>query len=145
MSHRMCVLVVAASLALLGCDPASQTGADAASSAPMVDISAETFLASPPAGALVLDVRSPAEYASGHVPSARNIPHDELADRLAELEGAKDRPVVVYCERGGRAKVAAATLREAGYTNLLHIEGDMSGWREAGRPSEGGVSNAPQG
>ena len=98
------------------------------------DISAEALLSSPPAGALVLDVRTPEEFASGHVPGAVNIPHTELADRLSEVRVSKDSPVVVYCERGGRAGQAAEVLLTAGYSDVLHLAGDMSAWRSAGRP-----------
>ena len=82
-----------------------------------------------------VDVRTPQEFASGHVPGAINIPRDQLARRLAELEDARDR-LVVYCERGPRAAAAAATLADAGFTGVRHLEGDMSGWRAAGFPIE---------
>jgi len=49
---------------------------------------------------LILDVRTPGEYRSGHVPHAINIPHNELASRLVEFAGAKDREVVTYREQG---------------------------------------------
>ena len=75
------------------------------------DISAEAFLAAPPANALVLDVRSQEEFQEGHVPGAINVPHDELASRLSELSGGTQRPVVVYCERGGRAGMAAEAAK----------------------------------
>ena len=50
--------------------------------------------------ALVLDVRTPDEFTSGHVPGAMNISHEQLASQLDEFGTAKDKPVVVYCERG---------------------------------------------
>lgn len=78
---------------------------------------------------LVLDVRTSNEFASGHVPGAVNVPHTELSSRLAELGDARDREVVVYCERGGRAALAEQLLREAGFRSVLHLEGDMSAWR----------------
>jgi rhodanese-related sulfurtransferase len=80
---------------------------------------------------LVLDVRSAEEFASGHVPGAVHVPHDQLAARVSEL-GAP-REVVVYCERGSRASKAAAVLRDAGFA-VQHLAGDMRGWREAGLP-----------
>ena len=82
---------------------------------------------------LVLDVRSPEEFASGHVPGARNVAYDEVATRLAELGPARE--VVVYCERGPRAAKAAAVLASAGF-EVRHLTGDMSGWREQGLPVE---------
>jgi len=89
-----------------------------------------------PTPPLVLDVRTAAEYAEGHVPTARNIPYDELPDRLSGIEVSKPNTVVVYCKSGRRAGIAEATLREAGFTKLLHLEGDMLGWQEAGRHVE---------
>jgi len=73
-------------------------------------------------GATVLDVRTPAEYAAGHVEAARNIPVDELPARLSEVP--RGAPVVVYCQSGRRSARAAATLREAGYE--VHDVGPMS-------------------
>jgi phage shock protein E len=101
-------------------------------------ISPEAFLKAPPADVLILDVRSRTEFESGHVAGAINVPHDELSSRITELPGAPDRPVVVYCERGGRAGKAATVLAEAGYSDILHLEGDMSDWRASGRPIETG-------
>jgi rhodanese-related sulfurtransferase len=87
---------------------------------------------------LVLDVRTPEEFAAGRVPQAINIPHTELAARVDELGlEQRGREIVVYCERGGRAGEAEATLRRAGFTDVRHLEGDMSAWRSAARPCEG--------
>lgn len=85
---------------------------------------------------LVLDVRAPQEYAEGHVPGALNVPHDQLAARLAELKGAENRPVVVYCRSGRRAGLALEVLKQNGFKNLAHLEGDMPGWSAAGKPVE---------
>lgn len=63
-------------------------------------------------GAVVVDVRSPAEFASGHVEGALNLPVDELSARLGELPA--DRTVIVYCRSGARSARAAATLKAAG-------------------------------
>jgi phage shock protein E len=82
---------------------------------------------------LVLDVRTPLEFENGHVPGAVNIPHTELAARLAELGGPGQ--VVVYCETGGRAAKAEAVLREAGFSPV-HLQGDMSAWRSGGFPQQ---------
>ena len=82
---------------------------------------------------LVLDVRSPEEFATGHVPAARNVEYDEVATRLVELGPARE--VVVYCEKGGRAAKAEEVLRGAGFA-VRHLRGDMSGWRAQGLPVE---------
>lgn len=85
---------------------------------------------------VVLDVRTPAEFAAGHVPGARNIPHDQLAARLGELATLRDKPVVLYCRSGRRTLLAEDTLRTAGFTQLLHLEGDWLAWEAAQRPIE---------
>lgn len=81
----------------------------------------------------VLDVRTPEEFASGHVPGAVNIPYDELPERLAEIP-PPGGTVVLYCRSGRRAEVAAKVLQRAGHRDLLHLEGDMPGWIRDGRP-----------
>jgi len=82
----------------------------------------------------VLDVRTADEYVGGHVPGAVNIPHDQIAARLAEVP--KDREVVLYCRSGRRAQLAAAVLAENGYARLEHLQGDMPAWADQGRPVE---------
>ena len=76
----------------------------------------------------MLDVRSPEEYASGHVPGAVNIPYDQIASRIAEVP--KDKDVVLYCKSGRRAGIAAEVLAGQGYTRLQHLEGDIVAWVE---------------
>ena len=85
---------------------------------------------------VVLDVRTPKEFAEGHVPGAVNISHDELEGRLSELEADRDRDVVVYCRSGHRAGLALGMLEKAGFKRLYHLEGDYMGWTEAHRPVE---------
>lgn len=83
---------------------------------------------------VVLDVRTPAEYAEGHVPGAINIPHTELASRIAELAGAREKDVVVYCRSGSRADEALDTLGKAGFKRLFHLKGDYTRWSDEKRP-----------
>lgn len=75
-------------------------------------------------GAVVFDVRSPDEFGAGHLPTATNLPIDQFASRLAEVEQAvgadKSKPIVVYCGTGARASKAKQTLTEAGYTNVVN-------------------------
>jgi rhodanese-related sulfurtransferase len=102
------------------------------------DISAEETLAriEKSDAPLLLDVRTPEEFAAGHVPAAWNLPIDQLPARLAELASHRSSGVIVYCERGPRAARAIEELRAAGFTDVQHLSGDMSGWREAGLPVE---------
>lgn len=89
-------------------------------------VSGATAQALVAAGAVVLDVRTPAEYEAGHIPGAKLIPHDQVAARAAELP-AKDRPVVLYCRTGRRTAIAAATLVQLGYTRVYDLQG-LSSW-----------------
>jgi metal-sulfur cluster biosynthetic enzyme/rhodanese-related sulfurtransferase len=78
-------------------------------------------------GLFVLDVRTPAEFASGHIPDAHLIPVDELEDRLRELP-ARDTPMLVHCAAGGRSTAACQTLGQHGWTRLLNLVGGMHTW-----------------
>jgi len=103
----------------------------------LVSISQEALLERQQKGdetTYVLDVRSPEEYASGHVPGAVNIPYDQVASRIAEVP--KDKDVLLYCKSGRRAGIAAGVLAGQGYTRLQHLEGDIVAWVEKGRPVE---------
>ena len=76
-------------------------------------------------GATLVDVRTPAEYARGHIDGARNIPLQEIAARSKELP--KGKPVVVYCASGMRSAAAASSLRRAGFAKVVNL-GPMSAW-----------------
>jgi rhodanese-related sulfurtransferase len=88
---------------------------------------------SPP---FVLDVRSPQEYAQGHIPGAVNIPYDVLSARVSELGLTKSEEIVVLCQVGRRAQLAESTLREIGFTNVRDLEGHWQAWQAARLPSE---------
>ncbi|MCU0975766.1 MAG: rhodanese-like domain-containing protein [Steroidobacteraceae bacterium] len=92
---------------------------------------------------VVLDVRSAEEFAAGHVPGAINVPYDQVAGRLAELAGAKDKDVVLYCRSGRRVEVAAGVLAKNGFTRLSHLEGDFPAWSKAGLPTQATAPAAP--
>jgi hydroxyacylglutathione hydrolase len=82
----------------------------------------------------VLDVRGVGEWQAGHVPDVSNIPLGYLRERIDEVP--KDRPVVVYCQGGGRSAIAASLLAAHGITNVLNLQGGMTGWTAAGNPVE---------
>lgn len=85
---------------------------------------------------VVLDVRTLDEYNEGHVPSAINIPYDDIEDEIAAKISNKAQQIVVYCRSGYRASKAEATLEELGYRNILHLKGDMLGWKANKKPLE---------
>ena len=95
------------------------------------------------AGAPVIDVREPSEYATGHVPGAVNIPRGVLE---FEVDGHpavnclqdpalahRDQPVVIYCRSGGRSALAAEALQRLGFSEPLSLAGGFNGWAAAGR------------
>lgn len=84
----------------------------------------------------ILDVRTPAEFAAGHVPGAINIPFQHVGRRASELSAARDRPLLVYCGHGPRAWIAGAALRRAGFTYISYLKGHMAAWKRAGVPEE---------
>jgi phage shock protein E len=73
------------------------------------------------AGATVVDVRTPGEFARGHHAGAVNVPLGALPGRLAEIP--RDRPVVLYCASGARSASAARLLRRAGYVDVVNAGG----------------------
>jgi phage shock protein E len=75
-------------------------------------------------GALLLDVRTPGEYASGHIAGATNLPVDEVGSKAGTL--TKGNPVVVYCRSGHRSHMAATALLQAGFE--VYDLGAMSNW-----------------
>jgi phage shock protein E len=78
------------------------------------------------AGARLVDVRTPGEFAAGHIAGAINIPVQELTNRVHELQ-PQDATVVVYCRSGQRSGNAARMLRNAGFARV-HDLGAMSRW-----------------
>ena len=72
---------------------------------------------------LLVDVRTPAEYAEGHIPGAINIPNETIgADPIPQLAD-KAQTILIYCRSGNRSKDAAGKLAEQGYTGIVEIGG----------------------
>jgi rhodanese-related sulfurtransferase len=85
----------------------------------------------------LVDVRSPAEFAGGHVPGARNVPLGSEANRRLGDECQKSAAtVVLICEAGGRATRCAEALHAAGATEAEVLEGGTAAWKAAGQPVE---------
>lgn len=83
-------------------------------------------------GALLLDVREPSEYAAVHAVNAKLLPLGQVKSRLQELEAFKDQPVAVICRSGRRSAQAVAMLQEAGFTQVVNVQGGTSAWEQAG-------------
>ena len=83
---------------------------------------------------VVIDVRTPDEYASGHIPGAVNIPFDQVAQRIAEIDAPHG--VALYCMVGPRARKGESALLAAGYEKIFHLEGGLAAWQAADLPVE---------
>lgn len=126
--------LLSASLLLLAA--AAHAGAEAHDEAPSIDpaeLSARQASGSAP---VVIDVRSAAEYREGHIPGALNIPFDQVAERISEVDAPQG--VALYCMMGPRARRGESALLAAGYTPVLHLEGGLAAWQAAGLPVERG-------
>jgi len=89
---------------------------------------------------VVVDVRTPAEHAGGHVPGSLNLPLAHLRERLAELPAG--RPVAVHCEGGYRSAIAASLLQQSGRSNVHDLVGGFKAWLAARLPSEADPATA---
>ena len=101
----------------------------------VVNVSADEFLtAVAEPGTVVVDVRTPAEYAAGHVDGAINVDVEsgDFATQIAALP--KDTQYAVYCRSGRRSTVATNQMAEAGFTSLVNLEGGVADLQSAGAP-----------
>lgn len=115
------------------------------------EVSAGDVGAMDPAGYVLIDVREPAEYASGHLPGAVNLPrgvlefqihaHPAVGCSTSDALTASDRPLVLYCLSGGRAALAADSLQQLGFSQVSSLAGGITAWREAGLPVTAGSSD----
>lgn len=79
---------------------------------------------------LVIDVRSPQEFATGHIPGAVDIPLDDLPRKLEEMKVSKDTVLVTTCQHGGRSSRAAAELEKLGYRTASYCT--LDAWKKCG-------------
>jgi rhodanese-related sulfurtransferase len=98
----------------------------------VVEVSASQANAKRQAGAWLLDVRTPEEWDTGHIPGSKLIPLADLPTRLAEVP--RGREVVVVCRSGRRSKEAAELLQKAGYQGAVSLAGGLQAWTAAGYP-----------
>lgn len=69
-------------------------------------------------GALLIDARSQTEFQGGFIKDAINLPHDVIRTKISAVESDKNRPIVVYCQSGGRSAMAVHALKKEGYVNV---------------------------
>jgi len=91
-------------------------------------------------GAVLVDVRSQAEFDSGHILDARHVTQDEVAKAAETLKRFKEKVVVVCCESGMRSGASARVLQAQGFTKVVNLRGGLQAWRTENLPlvKEGG-------
>ena len=92
-----------------------------------------------PGPALIIDVREPQEYAAGHVPGAISIPRGVIDSQIWNHVGSaekadRERPIVLQCQSGKRATLAAQTLGELGFTQTSAVIMNLDEWKQSGNP-----------
>ncbi|MCA1781167.1 MAG: rhodanese-like domain-containing protein [Dermatophilaceae bacterium] len=132
--------VLALTLGVSGCSPASADGVSVtagptSSEAPAAGatLDAADFAAALKAPAtVILDVRTPAEFAEGHLPGAVNLPV-ESPDFTAQLAGLDPSTgYAVYCRTGNRSQAALDLMAQSGITQTYHLDGGIGAWQQAG-------------
>lgn len=85
---------------------------------------------------VVLDVRTPAEFASGHIAGAKNLDFNDagFVDGLSKLD--RGATYLVHCAAGGRSTRSLARFKELGFKSVVHLDGGFNGWVQAGQPVE---------
>jgi rhodanese-related sulfurtransferase len=87
--------------------------------------------------AVVLDVRSPERFQTGHIGGARNVPLERLSDEVTKkLAKLRDRPIITYCDNGFTGARAAAELTKQDFKKVYNLRGGLEAWRRESYPLE---------
>ena len=84
--------------------------------------------------ARIVDLRDADEFRQGYIAGSLNIPMSQLAERIAELDKHKDKPVILVCKMGTSASLAGRQLRARGFTRVARMQGGIQGWRADNLP-----------
>ncbi len=105
---------------------------------PMLDVGALKEWIDASEAVLVLDVRSEQEYTGedGHIPGSRNIPVEDLPQRVDELSADLERPIAILCRTDRRSAKAAQQLARKGFSDVHVVRGGMTQWNRSGLPVE---------
>lgn len=85
-------------------------------------------------GAVLVDVRSQAEFDSGHILDARHLPQEQVGEAAETLKRHKDKVVILCCESGMRSSAAARVLQAQGFTKVVNLRGGLQAWRTENLP-----------
>lgn len=123
--HKLPVIIILLfGLLFTGCGQAAPHGSVAASHHVTIDQALADWKDH---SVIILDVRTPSEYAEGHIPGAKLIPLDQLPNRLNEVP--KEGKVYVICRSGNRSSQATNFLRDNGFSNVFNVTSGMTSWR----------------
>lgn len=86
--------------------------------------------------AVVVDVGEPAEFQTGHLPNAINMPLTKLAGNLGALNKHKNKPIIIACRSGNRSVKGAITLKKGGFDNVYSLAGGLVAWQKENLPVE---------
>jgi rhodanese-related sulfurtransferase len=110
---------------------------DAAAAVPFMSLAElNTRIAARANDFVILDVREKDAYAADHIPGARHLPRGQLELRVNDEFPDPTLRILTYCEFGKISTLAAATLRDLGFTRASALDGGMKAWREGGMPVE---------
>ena len=84
--------------------------------------------------AVVLDVRSIAEFKDGHIVNSVNIPLNGLGNNIKQLEKHRNKPIIAVCRSGSRSGAACSLLRKNGFENVKNLRGGIMAWESANLP-----------
>jgi rhodanese-related sulfurtransferase len=96
-------------------------------------------------GALIIDVREPAQYQAGHIGEARNIELKALAGAAESLKKYQDKPVVMCCDSGQNGGAATRELHRLGFKQVVNLRGGLDAWRRENLPLVRGEDKSRRG
>ena len=118
-------------------EPKQPAGAKASAAKDVTPDEAALMMNGKPRAPLVLDVRTPDEFAEGHIPGAKNVDFlgDDFEKQIAALPA--DRPLIVHCAAGNRSAKAVAKIAALQKSaQIFHLKSGFNGWKAAGKPIE---------
>lgn len=129
--HRHVVLLLAALTLMVGGPPSTSAGETPKDR--NIDVrTARTMIENTSPKVIVLDVRTPAEFAEGHLAGAVNIDRNDSAFERSVLALSRKIPIVIYCASGRRSSQALDLLTKHGYTNVYNVVGGIAAWTSGG-------------
>lgn len=130
---RIAAIVLAGTMVLASCGGSTATEADLQLS-PVDEVS--EIVGNPPEGLVILDIRTPEEFAAGHIAGAINIDYyaSDFEQRLGVLD--LDVPYVMYCNSGNRSSNTLPLMDSIGFSEVYELDGGIQAWLGAGLPTE---------